>query len=401
MPRQKVLPQPEPTDSPIAEYISLAENARWRVDQWELLAAEIPELKRSELPEFHQLVRRTLSNRSWLIVRRLFGFCPLDVPLDANPEDYRSLNRKEMAELLGINEKDVTSEIEVIRLAWRRNRRELEIATEASKPNIPATRSDKERIFTVDENNELLIRFSINPEIFDLNRTKQANELEKAWFCKRLREWEPLFTKSTMTEQLAKDTLNNELRLRREQETLWQIDRDFGTSSAKKKPTLNRLKNQIADRIKELQNVHAAQLDAITEHAPWFNVAEAQISATGAIAQLIQGFQEWEARKDSRIIDGVFTSSELQVLMRTSKQMDEPRYRWGWVMFVNESKRWLWDPSAKSFMREADLARFDNGFKEGVKKYNEANECPIVDLESDGPEGQYPDLKLMPDNKAA
>jgi hypothetical protein len=392
--KKEKTPSPPPLEAienPVAEYY--VEGADWRVDRWELLSAEIPELKREELVDFHTFTRDNVSPRSWMVVRRLFGFSPFIIPTAGNPDDYRALTRGELAAKLEISINELEAELEAVRLAWRRRKHLNDVALAGTKPNIPA-QPNALPMATEAEDDEYLVRFSISPTIFDLPiRKPEENRLEKAWFVKRVREWEPLLTKSTMTEQLAKDTLNNELRLRREQDMLWSIDREPACGVAKTQAR-ERRKGIIADRIKELQELHAAQLDAIQEHAPWFNVAEAQISATGAIAQLIQGMLDWEARGDSQLIDGVFTSNELQVLLRTNKQMDEPRYRWGWTMYVNESKQWLWDPKAKGWMRERDLARFDNGFKEGVKKFNETSEERVVDLEADGPEGEYEDLKI-------
>lgn len=390
-------PQPPvPPDldvSPVAEFYQTREGVDWRVDKWDFLKAEIPELERGELCDFHNLVRDS-SPRAWVIIRRLFGFIPKYVPISGNPDDYRVLPKRELAVALQITDNELNAELEAIRLAWRRRKKLEQTAIEgAAKPiTLPCV---TEPSHTDEENDELLIRFSFDPEMFDLpTRDKHTNAVEKLWFCKRLREWEPLLTKSTMTEQLASDTLSNELRLRREKAALWAIDREPAAGIARERAKAER-KKKAADRIKELQDAHREQLEAIREHAPWFNVSDAQISATGAIAQLIKGFHDWEARSDSRLLDGVFNSLELQVLVRTAKQIEEPRYRWGWVMYVNDSKQWLWDPNAKSMLRERDLARFDAGFKEGVKKFNETSDDHVVDLESDGSDGTYEDLVIQ------
>lgn len=384
----------DPLEHPVVEWFSVYDNLEWRVDRFDILVSEIPELRREDLKDFHVWVREKMGPRSWMIVRRLFAFMPKILPVTGNPDDYRIWGKNELAIRLQIDPKQLLSELEAVRLGWRRR---MKIDEDTARPNLPASAPVEERTrkFTETDNDELLIRFSISPNIFVLpTRHKDDNRLEKAWFCKRIREWEPLLTKSTMTEQLAKDTLFNELRLRREQDALWALDLENSVGIAARKRREGQ-KNAIAGRIAELQKCHASQLEDITIHAPWFNVSEAQISATGAIGQLVQGIQEWEAHGDNKIIDGVFSSPELQVMIRTNRQMPEPRYRWGWVMYVNESKKWLWDPQAKSTMSEKDLARFDNGFKAGVKLFNETSDDRVVDLESDGPDGKYEDLKLL------
>jgi hypothetical protein len=88
----------------------------------------------------------------------------------------------------------------------------------------------------------------------------------------------------------------------------------------------------------------------------------------------------------------VFTAPEIQKLMQTSKQLPEPRYRIGFVWYVNESHRWLHDPGARSLFANKHLAVFEAGFKRGVKEFIEQTGEHVPDLEKEGPAGEYEDL---------
>jgi len=133
-------------------------------------------------------------------------------------------------------------------------------------------------------------------------------------------------------------------------------------------------------------------MEMLNEIAPWFNVSGRQISASGAIGELIKGIQNYKARSDTALLDGIFTALEIKVLLRTSIQDQEPQYRAGWVTYLNASKSWLWDPNARSQFKHQDLARLDNAWKEAVRLHNEKLGIELTDLEAEGQKGEYETL---------
>ncbi len=384
---------PDPIQQPVVDFLN-DRNMNWRCGRWELLVGDFPELTEEDVPEFW---KKLGENARWkIILRRIYGFAPTEFGIKgSDPEDFRPWTRDELAAHFAITRINLDSEIDSMRQTWRRVLRLKQAAIQSTKSGRGNQQVTEGKIEKIDEDDldEYLVRFGVDPIILHLpQRSAQDNLVEKAWFVKRLKEWEPLLTKSTMTERLALDTIHNELRLRREQSMLWRLDREINAAKVTQLPGLTKSKQDASDRVKELQQLHADQLNQINEHAPWFNVTEGQISATGAVSQIVQGMQEYYAKGDTKLLDTVFTGTELQVLMRTSRQIDEPRYRLGWVFYVNESRNWIWDQKAKPWMTNRDLAKWDNAFKETVKKFNEFSDEKVVDLEEDGPAGEYADL---------
>src|SRR5689334_7253848 len=97
-------PLPEvPTVGPkapgIVEYRG-PDNAKWRVEKWDLLRAEFSGVTEEKLPEFHRFLGQFA--RVWLIVRRLFGITPVARSLDGDPDDYRPWSRAEICAHLNI-----------------------------------------------------------------------------------------------------------------------------------------------------------------------------------------------------------------------------------------------------------------------------------------------------------
>ncbi|MBM3831837.1 MAG: hypothetical protein FJ403_00880 [Verrucomicrobia bacterium] len=381
--------EPAPAESPalaaVVEYRPVNESGLWRVEQWELFAGEFSLVRKEDLPVFHEMLSR--SPRAWMIVRRLFGFRPLRLPLNGNPDDYRTWSRFELCDNMGIAEKELAAELEALRTFWQQHLSPKQPDTPPPPPSAP-----NGQMTLVETDDEVLKKYGFNSSVFDLpHRSPEDNKVEKQWFAIRVREWRKLFDQS-MTARLATQALFNEMRLRREENALWDLDKQPVPESLEKRNLLEKNKAAIENRITELEQSYQEQLKNIEDIAPWFNATGKQISITGAIGELIKGVQEYKAKKDTRILDGVFTALELQVLMQQSRQVPEPMYRFGWVTYINSTKAFLWDQSFESASRPADLAKLDAGFKAGVQRFTEERGDVLPDLERDGPEGEYEEL---------
>jgi hypothetical protein len=388
--------------------------SKWRVEKWDLLRAEFPQLDEARLPEFHAFLAQFA--RPWLIVRRLFGITPVARSLEGDPDDHRPWSRAEICAQLNIpGDAELAQELEAARAGWAGRWTEDGGRKTVGNRETHETR-ETELVPETDE--ELLRRYGFSLTMFELpSRTKEENETERAWFASRLRQWEPLLARSPMTKTVAQQALNNELRIARDQAAFWAIDREEdphpgplpsdGRGSALT-PTLSRRTGEggaqklerekrrelLSKRIKDLETKYQEQLTQIAELAPWFNVTGEQIDQERAIADFVRLCQEYDADPVHLKVDGVFTAPEIQKLLQTSKQLPEPRYRIGFVWYVNESHRWLHDPGARSMFLNKHLAIFEAGFKRGVREFIEQTGEHVPDLERDGAAGEYEELYI-------
>jgi hypothetical protein len=80
----------------------------------------------------------------------------------------------------------------------------------------------------------------------------------------------------------------------------------------------------------------------------------------------------------------------MQVEMRQSQQIPEPRYRLGLVAHVNAARAGLFDPNWRPMFTDRQLKKLDAGFKEALVRVGEDAGEGLPDLESDRPgEGEY------------
>src|SRR5580658_767967 len=102
-------------DVALAEYLFQGEP--WHCTRFDRLRAEFDSLTAAELPRFHELLREPA--RGWTILRRLFGLAPVTPGMDTDLDDLRRWDRAELCAALGLSEKQLRDELEVLRGRWR------------------------------------------------------------------------------------------------------------------------------------------------------------------------------------------------------------------------------------------------------------------------------------------
>lgn len=383
-------PAPPPPAPAVMEYQAV--DQAWRVSRWEVMTAELG-VAADQLPDFHAWASKF--PRAWTLVRRLFGVMPVSVPLGGDPDDYRVWSPNELASAFGLDGRAFQAELEAVRSGWGKRVEGRVSSVERTAPGTrpstldarPALACPQPALLVTDE--EFLREFGFPEALFETGEV-QERQADRAWFCLRARDWERLL-RDRNASRLAVQVLIKDLRLRRANIQLCRLEaKAFGDVDQERKRG-----TQVRDlnaTIRDLESSYQEQLEALQELAPWFNVTGRQVTVTGAIGELIAAVQEYEARGDSRLMDGIFTALEIQVLMRSSQQIPEPQYRAGWVTYVNESRQFLWEPNARSQFKQTDLARLDHAWKAAAQKFNEESGTPLPDLESDGPEGEYAEL---------
>jgi hypothetical protein len=253
--RREPRPTVELPKAEVVEYQPLSTEGRWRVECWELLAAEL-ELDSSERPldagggsqreSLHQgqasqvmvLVHEALRRftRQWLIVRRLFGVMPVMVPLKSDPDDFRVWPRAELGEKLAISKEELQQELLAARAIVQRAagrgeekavagpqwepgngvRSTLSLSAPGAQAKLAVPQTDEEYLLSLGYARrmfEIQVRGRL-PGSGDVPRPKEENDAEMKWFAGRVRQFEkPL--KDKLVSRLADQVLRNELRLKR------------------------------------------------------------------------------------------------------------------------------------------------------------------------------------------
>lgn len=378
------------TPPPVVEYQPAAAASPWRVERWEAFCAELDlELKPEQLPVVDAALRPHA--RSWLVARRLFGFIPVKLSLSANPDDYRTVNPAELCDQLGITRPQLQEELKALAAVVRRALG-VDGAGGSGEESFVSPGTIEGRSELLVDDDKILSQFGYPRRMFEVvvrnpvpgqepivRRPAAENSEERGWFAGRVRQFEKLLL-DPMVGRLADQLLRNELRLRRIENEMAILV--VGSKEEKELTTSKDALEKIIER----------QLESLKEMAPWFNTTEKRVQARDAFSEIIRGMQEYRARGDTALIDGIYTAYELQVLMRTSVQKPMPDYRFGLNLLILESRQGLFDPEWRSRLRQRDLQKWDAGFQEGMKRYIEETGQPVPDLLNDGAEGEFENI---------
>lgn len=341
-----------------------ADGELWRCNRFDLLAAEMP-VKADQLPAFHGVA--ITKARGWLIVRRLFGMQPVIPPASMDLDDLRIWQREELRESLSLTRAQLQAELDAVRGAWLG-------VLKTMAPPVPAPEKREHREEFVFTDDDLLQRFG-----FTMRFTNMA---ERAWFTQRVRDWEKVLNEKFAT-VLARNALMTELRI-------FQLD-SFLNDPEKCKTGESNWTNSLKLR-QTLDENYQGQISQIKELCPWAGAVAGKFAFNAVLSDISRAVQEYSARNDTRLIDGIFTATEILVECRYSVQAPEPRYRAGLIVYLNAAKAGLWDRHWQPPFEFPVLKRLDAAWKATALAAGEPTKIP--DLEQDGPAGEYDDLKL-------
>lgn len=231
---------------------------------------------------------------------------------------------------------------------------------------------------------DVLNHFGFNRKIFECEGREDVTEKQEeiAWFCSRLKEIKRLFDEP-MTKELARRAIIGEMLLRRIDCAMTREDVSGDTFSAMQKTK---------DNLEENYAAQWAQIDSII---PYASAVQSKQTFAGVISDLVNAVQRWEANHDMTLVDGIFTKYEVEILMRQAQQ-HEIRYRPSLPMYWKAVQQNLWDADWKNTMPTRVLKLLDAGFKGAVAAVNEKGGIFLPDLESDGSDGEYPQLGSGP-----
>ena len=359
-------PPPASTTSttPPAALIEYVVDGRpWRCSKFDLLAVELdaPVITSASLPLLQIAVEGR--EKTWLILRRLFGLMPVTPPKNYPLDDMRTWTREALRDVLGLTAVQLQAELDVVRGIWKQI---------APKPvQTPAPPPEK----TLFADDEVLKKYEFRVSLPDMD--------ERTSFVKRVREFEKLLAEP-MTAGIARNALMTELQLRRLDEQMSDVQNGrVGSSGWQANMRLR----------SELDKTYSDQMAKLDKLAPWSGAVAGKYSFKGQISDITAAYQAYYADRNNQLRDGIFTATEIEVECRQSVQAPEPRYRAGLVVHLAHCREGLFDPNFKPQFTERQLGKLDKAWKAAFIAAGVENGEALVDLEKDGPEGEYPKLK--------
>ena len=154
---------------------------------------------------------------------------------------------------------------------------------------------------------------------------------------------------------------------------------------------------RLAKTKQELQESYRRGLDQLEALAPYARDVAGKYGLQGVVSDFTRAQQEYASRGTTEIRDGIFTAAEIEVLLRTTVLRPEPQYRLGHVVGLNLARAGLLDPTWQQTMKPALIRRITAGFTGAFLAANAADGVMPVDIEADGPEGEYEPLGPEPD----
>lgn len=342
----------------------------WRIEDPSGLYAQYPDLEEGHIPEW--VDRLQADPRIWQIFRRLFGFSPTILPPGAEIDDYMPQSRARIMADLGLKPEQLRVELEAAGLRMPGRAKAME-----SREEVVSDPPVSPRPTTEIGGGDLLKLYQF-PEAIFVRDAKHED-----WFHGRIREWEPLL-KDKVVSVPARSALLLELRILRLQEGLATED-PTDTSVGNRKRY-----RDLQDDLAAATRAHEALLNRIEESAPWFNVTGQSMDFRAAVSTLVDGIREYRSMGDTALVDGVFTLTEVRVLLRTSVQRTSPQYRLGWVTHVNSAREGLFDPRWRASIPKTILGKLDRGFQAAVKQASDDAGEILPDLTQE--DGEYESL---------
>jgi len=347
---------------------------RWQVKAHEAMAEEFGLKEHDFAACFAALNDAASANpaagRRLRIVKRLFGIVPL-FSMTADPKDLKIWGRQELMNDMGITAAQLRQELQAARGVWQRVSRSPE--SDAPKDKPPEKPWSGELDLQADD--ERLKRHGFHA----IDMTTD----QKQWFVDRIREFHQILEEKT-TRSLARTIILTEFEILRLERKVFNVV---------EAETLDSDRKRLDDKRKEL----TSQMESLKKLAPWATEVKHQVNFTATLSDLVAGIQDYHARGDTAKIDGIFTATEIQVLLRRSQQAPDPRYRAGLIVHLNHARAGLWDPNWKPAFKPEQLKKIDASWTAAARAAGEELGEELPDLEGDG---EYEPIYLPDANRS-
>ncbi len=377
------------------------------------LREDVQNVPNAKLPLFHESIERDPA--LWVVARRLWGLQPALTSVSCDPDDLKIWSKPDLARGLGISQAVLRDRLDAIAGLWRASSCPADgelpsalrndglgaahgVEPSALRNNGPVKGSadgigrlddvgpDVSQRLLLPSQKDLVDRLlakGFKASMFELDaagprKVEVLKELE--WFVGRVDEFAFLLN-GAGTADIARAALLKALEMRRADEESLQ----GGVNK----------KSDLAYR-DSLQERYQALMEQLQELSPRFFENRGH-TLRSCLEEVIAGVQRYYASGNAQTVDGIFTATEVEILVRRSEQSigpegDQPtQYRPGLVAYLNEAKGRLFDPSYRSRFNQDVLARVDRGWQEAMRKVLADEDVP-PDLLADGPHGEYPPL---------
>ena len=360
---------------------------RWHVERFDLLVVAFSMTGPGNQPftaisqaencaaEFHQFAQQ--HPRQWQLVRRLFGIAPVIPPADSHDDDLRIWTREELqAEGIYGDGEQMEAEIEALRVMWRDHLNREQQAKQAETASTKLTAAPGE--LALDD--KLLETFQFSERIFKINvwdptagengagaevpRGDTENRIEREWFTKRVIGWQKML-QDPMGGPVARSALMNDLHLRR-------LEYEIAVSPSNRRDKLLELQQR-------LTKDYNTAIEKLQEMFPDLAVA-GRITFRAVLSDVIIAHRDYYARADRRLVDKVFTASEIEFQLRTSLQLGA-QHRFSLGLAIVENIHGMYDPEFRSQFKPSTLKKIDAMTKAAREAARELQHEPVVDLE--------------------
>lgn len=368
---------------------------KWMALESQRITAELPLLE--PMDESLALLHRVMESLpvvSRRALRRWFGIRPV-VPssLDGDPADVQSYGSMDEVEgSLSLKRGTLRQEIEALQGAWRTATAK---AQEVAQVAV-AARQQKEEEFTGELKlaatptpDEAIRKAGFSLAIFALEGVAPEDvAAEKEWFATRLETWaQPLAQDKSAA--IARQICLKELLIRRLSAGALKVN-----AAALGEDGNRRLK-----ALREEESAYAELLKTLESVWPYMRGIQGKLTLHGTVADLVRLLQEYAAKKDETLVDGFFTATEIQVLMRrhnTAGVEYGPQYRPSLVAYVAMARQHLFDRDWRPDFTNSQWKRLDQAWATAEKAVRD--HLPVEerdrepDLYRDGEEGEFPGL---------
>ena len=421
-PRPASPPPPPPAEylpPRIQRYVPLGGGEQWQVDRFDLLVAEFalvvssPATAAATLQRFHELASQ--HPRQWQVVRRLFGVLPLLPSAETHPEDMRVWERPEL-EADGFA---VTEELAALRMLWGEHLKREEGAPVSNRPGLPPSRlasrletgappsrletgapsrrletgapsrrletgaprpesNPETQVMALDDGclakhgfSERIFKIKVwdptggeNGQGAEVPRPEAENRQERDWFVSRVLGWSKMLS-DDIGGPVVRVALMNDLYLRR-------MESEIAIAPPQKKAALY-------DQKAALAKEYADAIKRIQEMFPDMAVAS-RLSFRAVISDLVQAHQDYYGRADRRLVDKVFTATEIEFQLRSSLQVGS-RHRFTLSLAILENIHGLWDAEFRPQFKPGVFKKIETAVAAAREAAREATDEPMVDLE--------------------
>jgi hypothetical protein len=376
----------------LKEFTPIGEPAAWRVERFDLLAVEFGLDDEKDLQQFVFLCQRY--QRLWLLVRRLYGIAPVIPPTNVDLDDLRIHTRAEM-EAAGYA---VKAELDALRGFWLDYCRKAE-STQDIVETVEGMARDIKKAEGKGKSGEgelalddkVLEEFGFSERLFEITvwdptakegrganvpRPAAENKAERARFIAKIHEWRKMLEDS-IGGPLARSAMMNEMTLRR-------LDAEIAVADPKQREPLYKQRDQET-------KAYQSTVEELQRMFPEMAVA-GRVSFRGVLSDLIVGHQDYYGNGDRKLMDKVFTATEIEWLLRAAVQV-EARYRFSLNLAIIDCINGLYDPNFRSRLKPRVLKQLDAAAKAVLDAGRAASGEKLVDLENGVMPGEGDDFE--------